>query len=311
MTSALMLGIVVLATYGLASLLLAGLVALVWHSGLKRVRWGSADLLALRLLPAGGALLIALTIALPAFVNYEPHQERETVGPLLLLLAAFALLVLGHGLWRGRRACSAARSLLRACGPGKRCLVENGQRVRVVDIAKPLIGVIGAWRPQVVAAECVVTACSPGEFRQVLAHEAAHVAARDNLKLLLLLACPDILGWTALGARLAECWRTEAEFAADQRATGDDPNKRVELASALIKVARILDCGSGERHTLTMAVALDEVEGRVRQLLRPAHAPSARITRALASLALLMPIAALPLYGLVHELIETLVRLGM
>jgi hypothetical protein len=311
MTSTLMLSIVLLATYGLASLLLAGLVALVWHSGLKSVRSAPADLLTLRLLPAGGALLFALTIALPAFMHYEPHQERETVGPLPLMLAALALLLLGHGIWRGWRAYGAARSLLQACGPAKCCLVENGQRVRIVDIAKPLIGVIGAWRPQLVAAECVVTACSPAEFRQVVAHEAAHVSARDNLKLLLLLACPDVLGWTALGATFAERWRTEAEFAADQRATGDDPQKRVELAAALIKVARILDRGSGERHTLTMPVAVDDVEGRVRQLLRPAHVPSARITRALGSLALLMPVAALPLYGLVHQLIETLVRLGL
>jgi len=145
----------------------------------------------------------------------------------------------------------------------------------------------------------------------VVAHEAAHLSARDNLKLLLLLACPDALAWTSLDAVLSERWRREAEFAADQRATGDDPQKRLALASALIRVARLFDSSHRERQALTMPVALDDVEGRVRQLLAPGHATSARISKALVSFALLLPVAALPLYALVHELIETLVRFGL
>jgi len=311
MSSALTLGIVLLAAFGLATLLLSGLVAIAWHAGLNRIRTASADLLVLRLLPVAGALLFAVTVVLPAFLSYEPHHDREAAGPLLLILAAFALLTLGHGMWRGWCAWTAARSLLQACGPARRCLVENGCRVRVVDTAQPIIGVIGGWRPQVVAAECVVSACSRDEFRQVVAHEAAHVSARDNLKLLLLLACPDALAWTTLGATLSERWRTAAEFAADQRAAGDDPQKRVALASALIKVARLFDTRQRARHALTMPVAMDDVEGRVRELLAPTCAASATISKALVSVALLIPVAALPLYSLIHELVETLVGFGL
>ena len=310
MSSVLILDIVLLATFGLAALLLAGLVAVAWHAGLSRMRLASVDLLALRLFPVAGALVFAVTVVLPAFLSYEPHQDREAAGLLLLILAAFALLTLGHGIWRGSRAWAAARSLLKECGPAKRWVVENGHSVQVIDAAEPIIGVIGGWRPQVVTTECIISACSRDEFRQVVAHEAAHVSARDNLKLLLLLACPDALAWTTLGAALSERWRREAEFAADERATGDDPQKRVELAAALIKVARLLDTGFRARHALTMPVALDDVEGRVRQLLAPAPTVSATISRALALLVLLMPVGALPLYALVHELIETLVRSG-
>ena len=112
MSFALTLGVVLLATFGLASLLLAGLVATAWRAGLNRVRTASADLLALRLLPVAGGLLFAVTVVLPAFLSYEPHRDREVAGPLLLILAAFALLTLGHGIWRGWRAWAAARSLL-------------------------------------------------------------------------------------------------------------------------------------------------------------------------------------------------------
>jgi hypothetical protein len=311
MSSALTLGIVLLATFGLAALLLAGLVAIAWNAGLNRVRTAAADLLALRLVPVAGALLVTATVVLPAFLRYEPHRDREGAGPLLLMLAAFALLTLGHGIWRGWRAGTSARALLQACGPAKRCVVENGCLVQVVDIARPIVGVIGGWRPRVVTAECIISACSEDEFRQVVAHEAAHLSARDNLKLLLLLACPDALAWTALGAAVTERWRTEAEFAADQRAAGDDPQKRLELASALVKVARLFDTGDRARHALTMSVALDDVEGRVRQLVVPAHAAPATISRALLCLALLMPVAVIPLYSLIHELIEVLVRFGL
>lgn len=311
MSSLLLLGIVLLATFGLTATLLAGLVAIAWHAGLSRVRTASADLLALRLLPVAGALVFAVTVVLPAFLTREPYRDREPVGPLLLTLAALALLALAHGIWRGWRAWTAARALFQSCGPTKRYVVENGCIVQVVDVPNPIVGVIGGLRPRVVAAACVLSACSPEEFRQVVAHEAAHVSTRDNLKLLLLLACPDALAWTVLGAALTERWRTEAEFAADQRATGDDPRKRLELASALIKVARLFDASLCARHVLTMSVALDDVEGRVRQLLAPARTPSPRLSKALASLALLTPVAALPLYALVHELIETLVRFGL
>ena len=311
MSSALLLGLVVLATFGLAALLLSGLVAIAWHAGLQRMRTASVDVLALRLLPVSGALLFAVAVVLPAFLSYEPPQDHEAAGPLLLILSAFALLTMGHGIWRGWRAWTASRSLLQACGPARRCVVENGHQVQVVDIDQPIIGVIGGWRPQVVTTECVISACSRDEFRQVVAHEAAHLCTRDNLKLLLLVACPDALAWTTLGAAMSERWRTEAEFAADQRATGDDPHKRAALAAALIKVARLFDGRQQGRHALTMPVALDDVEGRVRQLLSPAYSPAARITRGLASFALLAPLAAIPLYALVHELIEALVRFGL
>ena len=311
MNSALILAIALLATFGVATSLLAGLVAMAWYAGLSRARLAAADFLALRLFPVAGALLFALTVVLPAFLICEPHQDREAVGPLLLILATFAVLTLSQGIWRGWRACARARSLLHECGPAKRWVVENGQSVQVVEVAEPIIGVIGSWRPQLITAECVISACTRDEFRQVVAHEAAHLSARDNLKLLLLLACPDALAWTALGAALSERWRTQAEFAADQRATGNDPQKRVALASALIKVARLFDTGHRARQALTMPVALDDVEGRVRQLLAPAHAASATISKALAAFVLLMPLAAIPLYALIHQLIETLVGFGL
>jgi len=308
----LLLCLVLLATFGLASLLLSALVALVWRAGLRRMTATSADLLTLRLLPVTGGLLIAFTVVLPAFLSHEVPQQREAVGPLLVMLAAFSLVCLAHGARRGWHACVAARALLNKHATADCRIVESGQEIRLVDITEPMTAVIGVWRPCIVTAESVRSICSQDEFRQVIAHEAAHIHARDNLKLLLLVATPDTLAWTPLGKALTERWRASAERDADRYATGDDPEKRVALASALIKVARLFNTSGQPHREFSMSVAIDDVPGRVQQLLKPPVKPCpARILRALASSALLTPVIALPLHEPVHELVEWLVRFSL
>jgi Zn-dependent protease with chaperone function len=312
MNPVVMLCLVLLATFGLSTLLLSAVVALAWRAKLRPRLISTTDLLTLRLLPAVGSALIVLTVVLPAFLSQEPHQQREAAGPLLLALATFSLVALGHGIWRGRQACVDAEVLLKNCGPVKRRLLDNGQEVEVVDVPEPIVAVIGSWRPRVIAAECVVSACSPAEFQQVIAHEAAHLFARDNLKQLLLLASPDPLAWMPLGTELIEHWRGAAELEADQRASGSDPLKRLALASALIKVARAFGTGHVARPALSMPIVADDVEGRVRQLLAPASSlPRTQMGAITMGLWLLLPTAALPLYHWVHEFIEALVRTGL
>jgi Zn-dependent protease with chaperone function len=313
MSPAVMLCLVLLATFGLSTLMLSGLVALAWYAGLKWRAAVSVDLLTLRLLPAVSSALIVLTVALPAFLSQEPHQPREAAGPLLLTLATFSFVTLGHGIWRGWRACVGAWALLRACGPAKRRLVDNGHEIEVLDVGQPIVAIIGGWRPRIIAAECVVSACSAGEFQQVIAHEAAHLSARDNLKELLLIATPDALAWTPCGDALIERWRAAAELEADQRASGSDPHKRVALAGALIKVARAFGTDRPARRALSLRAAADDIEGRVRQLLAPSSSPPRRPAGAMTAVlpVLLLPMAALPLYPRVYEFIEALVRIGL
>lgn len=311
MNSAVLLVLVLLASFALAVVVLAGLVALLWRALARRRRWSSLELLALRLLPAGGALLIALTVVLPAFLRYEPHGEHEAVGPWLWGLASLAVACLVHGLWRGARACRAARALLDRCGPAAPRRAGPGQVVEVVDSPEPLVAVVGAWRPRLLAAASVRAACTPEEFRAVLAHEMAHLAARDNLKLLALFAAPDVLAWTPLAGCLTVRWRAAAEHEADERATGAVRERRLALAAALIKVARLVQKDDGASPALGMPVAADDVVGRVRELLAPpACAPRRGLAPALLAAALLLPLLALPGYALLHELIERLVALG-
>jgi Zn-dependent protease with chaperone function len=300
-----------MAFYGLISLTLSILVAIAWRFGLARMCSSSRDFLALRLLPAGGATLLTLTVVLPSFVVYEPGSQIEEAGPFLMALVFLVLIIVSAGIVRAGRAVWAARALLQSCGSTDHWCAEDGQRVDLIDIAEPIVAVVGGWRPQIVAARQVFVTCSSEEFRQVIAHEAAHVSSRDNLKLLVFLISPDALAWLPSGVALAARWRAAAEFEADERATGSDPRKRVALASALTKVARLSTGARRPLPALSMPVALDDMEGRVRQLL----SLSPRTTRRTAlngvvTWVAVLPLIAVPLYGHVHQFIEALVALG-
>ena len=304
------LPLVVLATYGLFNLLLSAAVVLAWRTGLRQ-RLAEADaVLALRLLPAMGSATLVLTVVLPAFVLYEPPHAHDHPGMLLVASALFALIVFADGARRGLKASRATRALVRGAQP----LVAHpagGADVTVINVREPLVGVVGGWKQRIVAARCVAAACDHEEFRQVLAHEAAHMRARDNLKLLMLLTLPDALAWLPTGGALTERWRAATELEADERASGSDPRKRVALASALIKVARLSIASGRPRKAARVGAPLNGLEQRIRRLLAPPPAIRGGFPgRRLLTCALLVPLLAVPLYSSVHRLIEALVAFG-
>jgi Zn-dependent protease with chaperone function len=183
--------------------------------------------------------------------------------------------------------------------------------VGIVDVREPIVAVVGGWRPRIVASKRILFTCSSEEFSQVIAHEVAHVSARDNLKLLLLVFAPDPLAWHPAGAALQAQWRATVERDADERATGADRRKRLALASALVKVARLSAGAALPLPALSMPIAVDDVECRVRELLAPP--PPAERTRRISKFAMclsLVPLMGVPLYGAVHRFIEMLVAFG-
>lgn len=304
--------LVLLAAYGLFNLLLSAAVVLAWRAGLRRYLTDAGAVLSVRLLPAMGSATIVLTVVLPAFLLYEPRHAHDQPGPLLVIAAVFALLVLGDGLRRGFRALRATRALLRTSQPLSAHSEAVNTELTVLNIKEPLVAVVGGLRQRIVAARCVTAACDDEEFRQVLAHEAAHMDARDNLKRLLLLTMPDALAWLPTGSALTERWRAAIELEADERASGADPRRRVALASALIKVARLsLASGRPPRVASRVSTQLSGLDQRVRRLLAPSPAMRRGFPgRRLLTCALLVPLLAVPLYASVHRLIEVLVAFG-
>ena len=204
---------------------------------------GAATLLFLGLLPSLGGLVAALGLALPAWIVHEPRGSGEAAGPVLVALAtagaALGLVRAGAALldlWRtsrlARRWSAAGRPVAGLPLPATRFAHEF-----------PVAAVVGLRRGRLFLADGLMRALSPEELDGVVAHEAAHCAARDNLKRLLLRASPDLLAWSGPGARLRQAFDEAAEREADDRACA-----RVSplvLAGALLRVAALVPPGPG------------------------------------------------------------------
>src|SRR6185503_7042414 len=82
------------------------------------------------------------------------------------------------------------------------------------------------------------------ELSAAIAHECGHLAARDNLKRSLLRACRDALMIVPCGRSLDRAWAETAECAADEHAAQKSPAIALDLASALVKIAKMIPVGA-------------------------------------------------------------------
>jgi hypothetical protein len=132
------------------------------------------------------------------------------------------------------------------------------------------------------------------------------VSARDNLKRLAIRACPDVFGTPR---RLESAWSAAAEEAADARAADGSTATRLDLAQALIRVARLAAPRSPQ---LASAFYLGgSIDTRVRRLVDPSDAvaaPSPWSRPALAGAAALLIAAVVLAAPSLHALMEQAVR---
>jgi hypothetical protein len=229
----------------------------------------AAELFRARALPAAAGFFAAFAIVLPVFLWFEPRNTQEPVATTLAVAAAFGAFLLARGAWRGVLAWRATRRLAHEW----RC---RGSRVHsldlplpafVIDEPYPLVAVVGFWRPQLFISARVLRACSPDEVRAMALHECAHVAARDNIKRFVLRVCPDLV---PASRELDALWANAAEEAADAAAAAARPDLRLDLAHALVSVARLAPAA---RRPMTVSAfyAGGSIDARVRRLLEPAE----------------------------------------
>jgi beta-lactamase regulating signal transducer with metallopeptidase domain len=303
------------------------LMALGLWRALQEGRLGAARraraFLVLRMLPVSLSTAIALGLVLPAYLRFEPrHSDVESCGPILALLTAGAVAILVRsvlGLWVAIRATQAQASKWMT-GATR---IDLGHAIPSYRIRHsfPCVAVLGFLRPRLFVAAQVMEGLGASELAAVIDHEAGHLVARDNLKRLLVRACPDWLTLLGLGRRLEAEWVHASEAAADEyavRRACDPEDRAMDLASALLKVARMT---APEARLLLPAGALhdgDSVAERVTRLARIDTAPAAAMTAPEVAIGLLL--AGVSVAGLavaldadalrsVHEISEALVHL--
>jgi hypothetical protein len=277
MTFWLLAAAIALSVFGLAALAASAAVAILAPAIHRRYEDCSPSfratlLFAIRMLPAALAIVLALAVALPIFLAYEPRETDESIALTLIVLAS-----LGAGLIV-RGACRAVTAW-RATSAVRHEWQRRGRRVDgfemplplfAIDEPFPTVAVVGVTSPVLFISEQVLRACPADQVRAMLRHEAAHVAVRDNLKRFVMRACPDLLG---PASALDRAWSSAAEEAADAAVVADRPAAALDLADALIRVARLAPARTPE---LASAFYLGgSIESRVRRLLAPAPAADA------------------------------------
>jgi beta-lactamase regulating signal transducer with metallopeptidase domain len=147
--------------------------------------------------------------------------------------------------------------------------------IRVTDDLPNPAFTIGWLRPRVYIARCLAERLAPNELHAVLAHEGAHVARRDPLRLATVRFFACMLFWIPALRRLAADLADEAEVLADDAAARGAP---LVLASAILCVAAAPVSGS----RVTGAVGFtchDILERRVRRLAGEAAPAGTHVTR--------------------------------
>jgi len=223
----------------------------------------------LRVLPAAGATVWAVGVALPIFLWFEPRDNGdETFARTLFVAAAAGVALLLRGAWRAFAGWRATGALIREWQGRGRRLHDIAAPIPVfaIDESFPTVAVVGFSRPVLFIAERVLRECTADQVRAIVLHECAHVTHRDNFKRFLMHACPDVVRG---GGTLDRAWVSAAEQAADARAAAGNPGFALELAQALIRVARLAPHVS----TVDLASAFylgGSIEARVRRLVEPA-----------------------------------------
>jgi hypothetical protein len=306
-----------LAWFAAANVVLSAAVwGLVRYGRVHARAFGWRGLLTLRLLPAIGAVLVVAAF-LPAHWLYEPRQVEEAYAASVWMAAAVGLFLLATAARRAAAAVVASRRLRHAWQAAARVRAGAVEGTGVVEIdGLHNLALSGIVRPTVCIGRQVRQALTAAELAVALDHELAHRGHHDNLKRFAMCAAPDALGWTAEARILEDAWAAQAECAADARAVKGDGARAVDLASALIKVARLCDAAGGRAHspvwsTLHQRSLLDL---RVRRLVSgpaPDVVDSREITWAAAVLLATAPLAMWWTGGFaaVHLLTERLIRL--
>lgn len=262
------------------------------------------------------ALILTLSIALLArrFDHCLAHLHHLHLCPehgghwsgVAWAVAAVAAAVAAFSVGLLRRTVAAltgARALARLRRVA-RSVDFDGQRVRVVESARPFCFVAGRWGGEIYVSTAALARLADAERTAVFAHEATHVRGkhllvRRVLDRLAFVGAPGFAQW------LLRRWDAATERACDRaaaRAVGD----ATIVATALVSMARLAGPPAPGLAFPATGRLLDQ---RVESLLAPEGADrgaASRIRRGAIALCVIFTALVIALAEPLHHLIETL-----
>ncbi len=298
-----------LAFFVLVYSFLSLLAVLTWR-GLRLCRFdkhiGARGLFTLRVIPFAISAAVSLFLTLPSFLLLERHSLDEDLGTFVL--GGCAVLILGTGIYRVLAAEARTRRVVSAYMESA-IGVEAHTVTPAIILAQSItpLMLVGVRAPRILISASACKVLNDGELQAAVRHETAHSRSRDNLKKAIL-NCLPFPGM----ARLEEAWREASEIAADDGAVSSH-DEALDLAAALIKLARHFPCQAVPDLATGLMSAVGSVTNRVERLMawKEASAASPHRWRYIVAGALIACFALAAKLGptlvLVHSLTERLV----
>lgn len=243
------------ASIALAAMLLinsfASLTASLLWKVVRRlsIRWSAASraslLYALRILPFAVGVISVGLLFLPAYFTYEPRTDHEDISLKLTVVSLFSavgiVLAVVRGVVTWRATSKLRNEWLNKATP----ITLEGINVPsyLIEHQFPVVAVVGMFRPRLFVANQILSTLTPNELAAAVQHECGHIVARDNLKRSLMRACRDSLLLIPCGRPLDEAWKEASETSADEHAAQRGRIVALDLASALVKISRLIPRG--------------------------------------------------------------------
>ena len=213
-------------------------------------------LFVMRIGPPVIAIIAIAAFMIPSYLTYEPPNTNEVISWKLGALAVLSAIGVGLAAWRGLRSWFATRNLLRDWLSTSERIELNGIRIPTYILQNssfPIIAVVGALRPRLFIATHVLETLSQEELAAAIAHEYGHLVAGDNFKRSVMRISRAALLIIPCGRSLDRAWAEASESAADEHAAQESSFVALNLASALVRIARMIP--QGQRPVMPAAVS--------------------------------------------------------
>ena len=256
--------------------LISSTATLVWHFLAPLAENWTAQqkaqtIFALRIFPFALAFVFVAAVLIPSYLLFEPRSSGEIISLKLAALSFASAVGVLFAFYRIFGTWWKTRSLMKNW-------LKNAKLIQLENVAIPVycmkhsfpvIAVIGAFRPKMFVARQIFDSLNDEEIQAAILHEYGHIAARDNFKRVLMRVCRDLLIFP-FGRRLDRQWAETAETAADEYAAEQGNFAALNLAAAIVKIARIVPHGTKPAMpagAFLLTEQTDFVNYRVRHLL--------------------------------------------
>ena len=202
-------------------------------------------LFVMRIGPPVIAIVSIGAFMIPSYLIYEPHATDEVVSWKLGLLATLSAIGVGLAISRGVRSWLATRSLVQNWLASSTPIELDGISIPtfVFQHSFPMVAVVGAFRPRLFIADHVLESLTAEELAATITHEYGHLAAHDNFKRAVMRVSRAALLLIPCGRSLDRMWSEASESAADEHAAQQSSSVALNLASALVRIARMIPKG--------------------------------------------------------------------